>query len=112
MTTPRSTRDQIRAKILAEQVKRVTVTLDGMDIEVRQMTVGNMLDSVSVEDRRQQMANYLIECCFVPGTDEHIFEAADLDVLMSMPAGGYYSRLMDEINKQTLGKQIEVAEKS
>lgn len=111
-TTSSEARGKLRAKFLADKVKKVTVTIDGMDIEVRQMSVGQMLDTISEDDRKKQMARYIVDCCFVPGTDEKIFEEEDLEVLMGMPAGGYYSQIMEQINKQMLPKQLEVAGKS
>jgi hypothetical protein len=106
-----ATRNNLRAKILAERAKKVVVTLDGMDIEVRQMTVGQALDTTNLEDDRKRMARYLVDCCYVPGTDEKIFEEADLDVLMDMPAGGYYTKIMEAVTAQMLPKQLEVAKK-
>jgi hypothetical protein len=108
----KSARDKIRAKVLSEQIKRVIVEIEGTQIEVRQMSVGQMLDSISVEDGKARMAQYLIDCCFVPGTEDKVFDSADLDVLMAMPAGGYYAVIMAEVNKQLLPKQLEAAGKS
>ena len=105
-------KDLLRAKVLGQQVKRIVVDIEGLPIEVRQMNVGQMLDAVNEEDNKRRMARYLIDCCYVPDTEEKVFDEADIDVLMEMPAGGYYTQIMNKINEQLLPKQLEVAGKS
>lgn len=94
-------KDKIRAKVLSEKVTNVEVPLDdGQIIDVRDGSVGGMLDAVSVEDTKHRMARMLIHCCYVHGTDEKVFDEADFDVLMQLPAGGTYKKCMDVINER------------
>lgn len=104
-------RDAVRSKVLNEKGLRTIVELDAdTRIEVRQMSVGQMLDTVSEVDTRKRMARYLIACCFIPDSEEEpVFEEADFDVLMSLPAGGSYQKLMDAINTQLLPAQLDKA---
>lgn len=105
-------RKSIRDKILTQKPRKVIVTLDdGETIEVRQLTVGETIDSANEPDTKKRMASYLINCCYVPGTSERIFEDNDFDVLMGLPAGGYYQKLIDAINSQLLPEQLEEAGK-
>jgi hypothetical protein len=105
-------RDSIRGKILDEKIRRIVVELDdSTQVEVRQMSIGQMLDAVNETDNKKRMASYLISCCFVPGTEDPVFEAQDFDVLMGLPAGGYYQKLMDAINKQLLPAELKAAGK-
>jgi len=105
-------RDGIRAKVLDEKLKKTVVKLDdGAEVEIRQMSIGQMLDAVNETDNRKRMASYLIACCFVPGTEEPVFEDSDFDVLMGLPAGGHYQKLMNVINSQLLPVELKEAGK-
>lgn len=95
-------RDQLRSKIFSEKVKIDLITLDdGQEIEVRQPSVGLLLDVVGIENLKDRMTRMLIESCFVPGTNEKVFEDADRDSLMSLPqgSGGAYQKLIDAIQE-------------
>ena len=105
-------RDNIRSKILGEKLNTQMVTLDdGVQIEVRQTTVGQMLDAVKEEDLRRRMIRLLIDSCFVPASNDKVFEEADFDVLVSLPAGGYYQKLMDAVNSKSFPVAVEDAKK-
>jgi hypothetical protein len=106
-------RNALRAKVLNNKPTHKIVELDdGTKIEVRQTTVGQMLDAVSEENTKKRMATVLIESCYVPGTDEKVFEDADFEVLMGMPSGGVYQKLMDAINARDLPESMEAAKKT
>lgn len=103
-------RNDLRGKILGQKSRKIIIELDdGQKVEVRQMTVGQMIDSAADPDTKKRMARYLVECCFVPGTEDKIFEPSDFDVLMGLPAGGYYQKLIDAINSQLLPEQLDEA---
>lgn len=94
-------RDSIRTAIFAEKVSRSVVTLDnGAEVEVRDGNVGDMLDAISVDDVKKRVARLLINSCYVPGTEEKVFEEADFDSLMELPANGVYKKLMDAVNER------------
>jgi len=105
-------RDALRAKIFSEKVKHTVVLLDdGQSVEVRQSTVGQLLESIEKEDLQQRLIQMLIEACYVPGTDERVFDDADFDSLLAMPSGGVYQKLMDAVNEQLLEGSLKDAEK-
>lgn len=104
-----SARDAIRSKVLSGRPKKTIVKLDdGTEIEVRQGRVGDMLDAISTEDPKKRIASLLILSCFVPGTDEKIFDDTDYDTLMNLPSGGIFSQLTDAVSSQNdLDKQVK-----
>lgn len=105
-------RDTLRSKILNQKVGSKIVTLDdGLQIEVRQSKVGEMLDAIADEDLKKRMAKQLIMCCYVPGSQDKVFEDADYEVLMDLPSGGYYRQLIDAINEFSIPKAVDAAKK-
>jgi hypothetical protein len=105
-------RKSIRDKVLTQKPRSVIVTLqDGMQIEVRQLTVGQTIDAANEQDTKKRMATYLALCCYVPGTNETLFDMNDIEALMNLPAGGYYQQLIEAVNTQLLPEQMEEAGK-
>jgi hypothetical protein len=41
----------------------------------------------------RMQASLAIACTYTPGTDERVFEDADLEAIMSSPAGGFLASL-------------------
>ena len=108
-----SARDVLRAKVLGDKPKSNVVTLDdGVQVEVRQTTVGSMLDAINIEDSKQRMAQMLVISCYVPGTEDQLFEAADIDTILAMPSGGYYQKLIDAMNSFNPEKASAEAKKT
>lgn len=106
-------RDAIRSAFLSQQRESKIVTLeDGMEVEVRQSLVGEMLDGLKTEDVKTRMIGLMIRNCFVPTTGEAVFEESDAAALANSPAGGYWQKLMDAMNSMTLAVKIEEAEKN
>ena len=97
-------RKAIRSKIFSAQAMKpasIITQFNGADIEVRQPTVGTILDFRQAEDgdRKQMMIDMFIRYCFVPGTDEAVFEEGDLADLVQMPFGKDYTNLQEVISK-------------
>lgn len=104
-------RDKLRSKVFSEKPKATLIDLDdGQQIEVRQPTVGLLLDVIGIEDLKHRMAQMLIMSCYVPGTEDRVFEDADRDNLMLLPQGGAYQRLVDAIQENmNLPAKVETA---
>lgn len=84
----RLTRDEIRKTALAHRpVKKKIIRFHGVDIELRQPSLGDVIRAQGEDDRTKGVINTLIDYAYVPGTDEKVFEEADADVLMNMPFG-------------------------
>jgi hypothetical protein len=114
-------RDQLRAKIFGAQPSSKLVSIglvsdsDGLAteqfIEVRQAQVGQMLDNMGSDNMRQRISRMMISCCYIPGSSEQLFEEADFDMLMQLPADHVYTGLMTAITDNMNPKAQEVAAK-
>lgn len=86
----RLNRADARAKIfnaLDELEKRIVV-FRGVELEVRQPSVGDMIELSSKEtegQRRSFILELLLKYVYVPGTDEFIFEETDIDSIKKLP---------------------------
>ena len=95
-----STRDELRSKIFASKAFMTQeITLFGATVELRQPTLGQILSAQEEDDRKVGLLRLLVEYCFVPGTDERVFEDGDLESIMNMP----FSKDIEELNKVMLG---------
>lgn len=100
--SPASTRDQMRAKIFAAKtVKRKTIDFFGTDIEIRQPTLGDIVDAQSNEDRKAAVVETLIKYAYIPKTDTKVFEDGDADVFKGMPFGGDFIRVSKTLEELT-----------
>jgi hypothetical protein len=113
-------RDQLRAKTVGapKNFRRVFVSLDDYErhdeppegvpcVEVRaptmraQTKILGMLRAKQakngeieiVGEQSQQMVTAIVECCFVPLTDEKLFEVTDIPSMLESPLDGYLAAL-------------------
>jgi hypothetical protein len=112
-------RDSLRTKIFAAKPSKQLIPIgtpaEGeaqQFVEVVQPLVGDTLDSMGTENVRQRIARMIINTVFVPDTSEKVFEEADFDMLMSLPADGTYQALLGAITKNiSAGEQEAKAKK-
>lgn len=98
-----SKRDVLRSKTVggAKKFRSKIVTVDGEDIEVRQLSVRDRLDVYNrstkngVLDPLQFQIWSIIATCYVPDTREKLFDDADYDSLMEQPTGGFVDQLSE-----------------
>jgi 2-hydroxy-3-keto-5-methylthiopentenyl-1-phosphate phosphatase len=92
---PNLTRDEYRAKILGttHAPKSEVVEFFGMQVELRQASLGEMLEFQQREDGKSAIVSSLIARAFIPGTNVRIFEDTDEAVLMSKPFGADFNRI-------------------
>lgn len=104
-----SLRDGLRAAGLkSREGKKVIVTFEDQEYEVRAPSVrarSKILAAagvVSADDDKKKKKDpdagkmqvaCVIACTFAPGTDERVFEDADLETLLDDPAGGIVDAL-------------------
>lgn len=94
-----SARNDLRARLLsARPLKSRVLTLFGEEVEFRQFTVRQALELGKVPEK-EQLAHILINHCFIPGTDELVFEEADKDVLLNWPADSWVQELTKTIEE-------------
>ncbi len=107
------TRGDIRTAIFSsKKFKTELVTIFGAEIEVRQPSLGVVLEaSDESKSTKDSLIDVLIGYCFVPGTAEHVFEDTDRDALMKLPMGDDFNLLNKAIARMT-GIDIEGAEKN
>ncbi len=109
-------RDSMRAKIFSGKNKhRKTKIIDfmGEDVEVRQPTV-KQVQELAKEARKEESDAVLLsimEYCYVPGTDDKVFEDADKDNLLGLPVGEWLNNLNQAIEEMT-GVDVRMAEKN
>lgn len=96
-----SGRDDIRAAFFGIKTRSLTVNVAGVDIEVRQPSVKDVMSGATKQgtDNSNIIVKVLIDQCFIPGTDEKVFEETDMDALMATPFGKDWQLLNDAINK-------------
>jgi hypothetical protein len=98
-------RDALRAALLASaKPASKLLKFRGQKVEVRQPSVEAVLNQSKVDEegRRSGPVDMLIQCLYVPGTNERLFEEGDRDALMNMP---FSDELTDIFNTLTdLGK--------
>ena len=105
------TREQIRDQLLGHAPKASTkaLTLFGIDVELRQPTLGAILDAQETESNRERSAAMIIQYAFVPGTDERVFEPADREMILKWPFNEDVIALQEAIIELS-GVDIEGAE--
>ena len=109
-------RDTIRSKIFSAKNKhRKSKIIDfmGEDVEVRQPTV-KQVQELAKEARKEDSDAVLLsimEYCYIPGTDDKVFEDADRDSLLGLPVGEWLNNLNKAIEEMT-GVDVKVAEKN
>ncbi len=82
------TRDQIRAKIFKKQsFENRIFPLYGTKIELRQPSVGDIMNARKEEGESEMtgILSLLAEYCYVPETQEKIFESGDAEELLALP---------------------------
>ncbi len=95
-------RDKIRAQVFSsDSFKRESVKAFGSKIDIRQTTLGRVLELQEKlqEDRKKAVGLAFIEFCYVPGTDERLFDDKDLDLILGLPFGEDFQKVQDVINK-------------
>jgi hypothetical protein len=83
------TRDQMREKIFSsnnpERNVRKLITLYGVEVELRRATLGAILDRQDDTNRKKALVNMMCQYCYVPGTDDKVFEETDFDSILNLP---------------------------
>jgi hypothetical protein len=111
-----TSRDNIRSKIFSAKNKnRKSKVIDfmGEDVEVRQPTV-KQVQELAKEARKEDSDAVLLsimEYCYVPGTNDKVFDDADKDNLLGLPVGDWLNNLNKAIEEMT-GVDVSAAEKN
>lgn len=92
------TRDEIRSAIFNQKVHHKEVEFAGIKMELRQPNVGAIIGRERT-DSKAFMTQMLIDYCYVPGTEERVFEEADQDSLMAVPFNSDWVNLQKKIDE-------------
>jgi hypothetical protein len=98
-----SARDKLRSKTVGakKNFRSEIVTVDGEEVEVRQLSVRDRLDVYNRStkngtlDPLQFQIWAVIATVYVPGTKERLFEDADYDSLIDQPTGSFVDKLSE-----------------
>jgi hypothetical protein len=95
-------RDLLRAKLLQTRLPTSrTVDFFGSQIEIKQPTLGAILDARKEANSEGAIINTLVMYAYVPGTSELVFEEADTEALKAMPFGADFIRVTDALQELT-----------
>lgn len=91
-------RNRIRSQVFSgKKFKKKEIDLFGEKVEIRQPTVGMVLAAQQEQDRRKALVQMLVRYCYVPGTNERVFEETDFDAIMELPVGEWFTTLNNAI---------------
>lgn len=95
---PVSNRDTIRKAILSGRTtKTLLVNAFGIELEMRQPSLGDILDLQDMENTKQRVIQSLINYCYVPGTKEKVFDDADKDIIEALPFDDNFTAIQEAI---------------
>ena len=101
------TRDSLRGSLMsAKKFRSERVKIFGEQVEIRQPSVGQILDAQDFESQKKALINILVNYCFVPGTEEKVFETTDEAGIMAWPVGQWFTDINEAITRLT---NIDVA---
>lgn len=87
-------RSELRKNLFkSRKLKSKTISIRGTDLEIRQPTIGQSLELGPDMPRKEALFRALVMYCFVPGTDEPVFEEGDRDEVMSWPVEAWFNDL-------------------
>ena len=94
-------RTTIRTAIFAGKAKTLKVNAFGVKLEMRQPSMGEILDLQDLPDQKSRVVASLVRYCYVPGTKEKVFDEADKDSILALPFDENFTKINDAIAKLT-----------
>lgn len=110
----KSVRDSIRANIFKNhEGKKKVIKLFGQEVELHQP---KLRDILSMQKKSEQgldavFVSMLVECCYVPGTKEKVFDETDKDLILNLPTGEW-TEVFNKALEELTSVRIEEAEKN
>lgn len=92
-------RDLIRSAILDQEIEQILVEVFGVEIEIKAPDLEGLLQYRDAADDDSIMAKQIINACYVPNTDEPVFDEADVAALMKAKFSKDMKKLIGAINK-------------
>lgn len=94
-------RGSIRSAIFATRPKSIEIELFGTTIELRQPSMGTMFKAQQGASTAHSAAQMLMAYAYVPGTDEKVFDEADIDEVINLPWGNDLVKVQSAIAELT-----------
>lgn len=105
-----NTRDSLRRVLLGtKERKREKITIFGTELELVQQTLGEVL-SMDTSDTKNSVVDILIRTCYIPGTNERVFEESDKDEILNWPMDSWLPNVTSAVEKLN-GINVEDARK-
>ena len=104
---------EIKAKLFSakDKFKREVVEIDGIEFEIRQPSVGQRRRMMEAAKRKDgdtdqwvMISRSLIECVYMPNSNERMFDESDLIAFDQLPTGSWYDKL---IEKMAVGLNVD-----
>lgn len=88
-------REALRAELFQKKhvFKSKLIDFLGQQVEVRQPSIGEILNFQEEDEAssKDSFIDALVRFCFVPGTDDKLFDSEDAERIMSLPQGEWVS---------------------
>jgi hypothetical protein len=104
--TKAATRDELRSAFLDAPIESELIDYRGFQIELRPQELGDLLQYREASNDDTIMARAIIAHCWVPGTNERIFDDADIPQIMKVKMTADMRRLTTKITKMLGGDDI------
>lgn len=95
------TRDAIRAEMFGRQRKVKEVEAFGHKIEIRQPTMGGLMDARDQPSTKESFVRSLIDSAHIPVTGEKLFDETDKDSLIAIPWGPDFEPIAEALAELT-----------
>lgn len=103
-------RDAIRTAILDSKGTVEVIEVFGVKVEIRTPSLEDLLQYRNATEDSNIMARAIVNNCWVPGTDDHVFDEADIPQIMKLKFSPDMKKLNATINK-ILGGDEEIQKK-
>lgn len=108
-----ATRDEIRQTIFnstkAKPRSKIVQFMDA-EIELRQPAMSVIME-MQQSEMETNLVSMLMQYCYVPGTEERLFDEIDYEALVKLPMNDDFQRLGVALTEMT-GMDIKVASKN
>lgn len=97
-----SMKKQLRDKILNTRPNATkTVSLFGNSVELKQPTIGELLALQELANNKERIVAVMLNHCYVPGTNDKIFEPEDGEALLALPFSEDITRVQEAFGDLT-----------
>ncbi len=95
-------RDALRSKLLGgrKRARKLFQIEGGIEIEIRQPSIGarsKIMQAAGMSAGSQEVTDLgalqiaaVVQCCFVPGTNERLFDLSDSEALEELPTADWF----------------------